>query len=313
MCNVPDAPTYGTVSTNEMVDHGDTIEFACSTGLVLEPATPTIYTCNDGSLEYNIRKHCIDFDECTQDIPCGSNAQCTNTFGSYSCECNDGFEDEGEGQGCEDIDECARGTDTCSDNALCTDTTGSYTCECNDGYRGDGFECIEILYFDYGSTYGDSSLRETFERNTKALGEYISPSFTPPNGFPVGSEFLPKLYFTENGIFILVNNNDDIVSYTYPPSSGFVSGDRRNIIAPFWADGDMSTDIGDVLYQEYVSGDEDAQLFLPYLLDRLTELTAAASITLPTDFTPTWALKVTWLDIAQRPATASTRKTLRYL
>jgi len=41
-----------------------------------------------------------DVDECaTGSAGCDSDAECANTDGSFACECNDGFEDNGEG-GC---------------------------------------------------------------------------------------------------------------------------------------------------------------------------------------------------------------------
>ena len=39
----------------------------------------------------------LDIDECLDD-PCDSNATCTNTAGSYTCECNIGF--TGSGHNC---------------------------------------------------------------------------------------------------------------------------------------------------------------------------------------------------------------------
>ncbi len=46
-----------------------------------------------------------------------------------------------DGFGCDDIDECAEGTDQCDQN--CHNNIGSYTCSCNTGYRlnADGFRC----------------------------------------------------------------------------------------------------------------------------------------------------------------------------
>ncbi len=57
------------------------------------------------------------------------------------CTCKDGF--DGDGAGCEDIDECS-GKHDCSIDATCTNTPGGYDCACNDGYKGDGEECKDI-------------------------------------------------------------------------------------------------------------------------------------------------------------------------
>ena len=37
----------------------------------------------------------IDIDECVADSPCSTNAECTNTEGSFMCECNTGFDGDG--------------------------------------------------------------------------------------------------------------------------------------------------------------------------------------------------------------------------
>ena len=58
--------------------------------------------------------------------------------------CEEGFEDQGDGQGCQDIDECTLGTHTCDINAECNNTPGAYECECNNGWKGDGFSCVDI-------------------------------------------------------------------------------------------------------------------------------------------------------------------------
>eukprot|EP00484_Ammonia_sp_Unknown_P005134 CAMPEP_0197075808 /NCGR_PEP_ID=MMETSP1384-20130603/211795_1 /TAXON_ID=29189 /ORGANISM="Ammonia sp." /LENGTH=610 /DNA_ID=CAMNT_0042514657 /DNA_START=150 /DNA_END=1982 /DNA_ORIENTATION=- len=83
-----------------------------------------------------------DVDECELEThSCDENADCTNTDGSYTCECNDGY--GGDGYTCADIDECALETDACSENAVCTNIPGYYECACNDGYSGNGFECVD--------------------------------------------------------------------------------------------------------------------------------------------------------------------------
>ena len=85
----------------------------------------------------------VDIDECADESHnCDTNAQCTDTDGSFSCACNSGY--SGNGVECIDDDECTLGTDNCSDNADCTDIDGSFSCECKSGYSGDGTTCTNI-------------------------------------------------------------------------------------------------------------------------------------------------------------------------
>ena len=95
---------------------------------------------------------------------------CTNTVGSFYCECNMGYELNSDGATCDgeyyikhthnyiqrkkhnlyvqnhtyisnhlDIDECSDGTHDCSQT--CTNTVGSFTCGCNNGYLQNGTTC----------------------------------------------------------------------------------------------------------------------------------------------------------------------------
>ena len=73
-------------------------------------------------------------------MPCDLNSECLNTVGSFSCNCNIGF--EGDGFNCTNIDECQ--LTPCHANADCIDTEGSFECSCNQGFSGDGFSCIDI-------------------------------------------------------------------------------------------------------------------------------------------------------------------------
>lgn len=90
---------------------------------------------------------CVDIDECvTGENLCPYNRQCVNTFGSYFCKCQEGYDlkyVEGK-YDCVDHDECTTGTHKCSHHADCLNTRGSYKCRCKSGFRGNGFECSAI-------------------------------------------------------------------------------------------------------------------------------------------------------------------------
>ena len=74
-----------------------------------------------------------EIDEC-ESSPCQNNATCTDSFGSYRCECMDGYS----GSNCnEDVDECTSAP--CLNGATCTDEINSYICDCVVGW--DGIEC----------------------------------------------------------------------------------------------------------------------------------------------------------------------------
>lgn len=86
---------------------------------------------------------CADVDECAADeSPCDANASCTNSDGSYACECNAGW--TGDGATCEKIDYCNVDPAPCSPNATCTSGDLEATCECQSGWSGDGVTCTDI-------------------------------------------------------------------------------------------------------------------------------------------------------------------------
>jgi hypothetical protein len=86
----------------------------------------------------------LDLDECLGEgggHNCDSNALCTNSLGSFSCACLEGY--SGDGVTCIDNDECSLETDNCSQAATCTNTSGSFNCACIPGYAGNGVICID--------------------------------------------------------------------------------------------------------------------------------------------------------------------------
>jgi hypothetical protein len=69
--------------------------------------------------------------------PCKANQICQDTEGSFSCECEVGYESGSDGD-CLDVNECAAGTHNCLEGALCQNTPGGFRCSCINGFNGDG-------------------------------------------------------------------------------------------------------------------------------------------------------------------------------
>uniref|UniRef100_A0A3Q4HVW9 EGF-like module-containing mucin-like hormone receptor-like 1-like n=1 Tax=Neolamprologus brichardi TaxID=32507 RepID=A0A3Q4HVW9_NEOBR len=107
--------------------------------------------CPEGFL--GKKKNCTDINECQDDKPCGENTVCTNTNGSYYCQCKDGFRNPtgkvnftvGACKGkssqiyCDnnsvvDIQECLEIKDICGSNAKCKNAVPYYSCTCDDGF-----------------------------------------------------------------------------------------------------------------------------------------------------------------------------------
>uniref|UniRef100_A0A8C3S908 EGF like domain multiple 6 n=1 Tax=Chelydra serpentina TaxID=8475 RepID=A0A8C3S908_CHESE len=89
----------------------------------------------------------LDIDECSAGKAiCSYNRRCVNTFGSYYCKCQIGYELKyiSGHYVCVDINECAASTHQCNIHAECLNTQGSFKCKCKQGYRGSGFECSVI-------------------------------------------------------------------------------------------------------------------------------------------------------------------------
>ncbi|MBN3299608.1 AGRE1 protein, partial [Amia calva] len=81
-------------------------------------------------------------DECAVNSKvCGPHANCTNTNGSYSCICLNGYSTPpgvtlaSLSQPCEDINECTTLPFVCGPNTDCTNSNGSYNCSCWKGYK----------------------------------------------------------------------------------------------------------------------------------------------------------------------------------
>ncbi|KAI0209335.1 hypothetical protein LSAT2_005978 [Lamellibrachia satsuma] len=73
-----------------------------------------------------------DLDECLNN-PCGSNANCTNTVGTFRCDCHEGYVQQNL-TACVELDECE--SSPCQNGATCTDQFNNYICACVQGYAG---------------------------------------------------------------------------------------------------------------------------------------------------------------------------------
>ncbi|MCA9582334.1 MAG: hypothetical protein KC416_11105 [Myxococcales bacterium] len=109
-------------------------------------------SCIQDKIDQGVPQQCCGYypgspgcavDECDLDTDnCDSNATCTDTPESFTCECNSGW--SGNGVTCADVNECDENLDNCHNNATCTNTDGGFLCECNSGYSGSGTHCSNV-------------------------------------------------------------------------------------------------------------------------------------------------------------------------
>ena len=135
--------TWNTISVsangNAVTAHKNHGDFVCGENS-LECNASLGCMCVDG-YEFEGEDGCVDIDECSTGVDnCDANASCTNSVGSFDCECDAGY--SGDGETCVDIDECASAT--CDPNASCTDLVNAFSCDCNTGYSLDGETCVDI-------------------------------------------------------------------------------------------------------------------------------------------------------------------------
>uniref|UniRef100_A0A3B1JAR9 Adhesion G protein-coupled receptor F7 n=1 Tax=Astyanax mexicanus TaxID=7994 RepID=A0A3B1JAR9_ASTMX len=64
---------------------------------------------------------------------CGPNANCSNSNGSYSCTCLNGYNVTNSNQSI-NVNECTETSGVCGPNANCINSNGSYNCTCQNGY-----------------------------------------------------------------------------------------------------------------------------------------------------------------------------------
>ncbi|CAG2253241.1 unnamed protein product [Mytilus edulis] len=104
------------------------------------------YNCSNCPAGYTITddEKCEDINECLDGMDnCPANSNCTNTDGSFTCICLEGFRKVG--SECQDIDECTERTSGCEQ--ICANSDGSFTCSCVYGFEilADG-KCNQTIF-----------------------------------------------------------------------------------------------------------------------------------------------------------------------
>ncbi|KAM4700596.1 epidermal growth factor-like protein 6 [Discoglossus pictus] len=162
-------------------------------------------------------RSCIDIDECSSGkITCPFNRRCVNTFGSYYCKCQNGFELKyvNGKYDCIDINECLINTHKCSLHSDCLNTQGAFKCRCKQGYRGNGFECSAIPdkpVKESPKIVGSAkdtikkllAYKNSLKRNEELKNIIPEPAFTPAPK----TRLQPFDY--EDGVYIGGNNNGE--------------------------------------------------------------------------------------------------------
>uniref|UniRef100_A0A183UQD6 Nidogen n=1 Tax=Toxocara canis TaxID=6265 RepID=A0A183UQD6_TOXCA len=130
-------------------------------------ACVNINECDDGSAHCPLMSRCIDrvpgytcefvliifpyINECKEGIggrglpACDAlHGTCTDTFGSFLCDCKKGFVKATDMKTCTDKDECKEGENKCNAQIeTCVNTIGSYRCECKYGLIKQNNVCVD--------------------------------------------------------------------------------------------------------------------------------------------------------------------------
>ncbi|KAM6956690.1 EGF-containing fibulin-like extracellular matrix protein 1 [Aplochiton taeniatus] len=110
-------------------------------GRRLSQSSPRPVRCATG-FSADEQNFCRDIDECsTGRHTCGPDQTCYNTRGSFTCQCQPGYQRNGDL--CVDRDECFL-SHYCMHQ--CVNTEGSYYCQCNEGHKlaSNNHSCVDV-------------------------------------------------------------------------------------------------------------------------------------------------------------------------
>ncbi|TSK16121.1 Fibrillin-2 [Bagarius yarrelli] len=126
-----------------------------------------------------------DIDEC-QELPglC-QGGNCINTFGSFQCDCTNGYYLNSESRICEDIDECLVNPGICGPGT-CYNTLGNYTCVCPQDYIqvNGGNKCMDmrkgLCFRNYSGTTCKNELAFNITHRTCCCGYNMGKAWNKP-------------------------------------------------------------------------------------------------------------------------------------
>ncbi|XP_038046069.1 uncharacterized protein LOC119720470 [Patiria miniata] len=166
------------------------------------------------------------------------------------------------------------------------------------------FNVMEGNLVPFGEEIGDSLLSKDAERPHSAK-DLISRTIYPPNFLPFGSKLYEKIYFTDNGVIVL-SNDQSLDKRAFPSPQGKTFPSNRTMIAPFWADvkANAFTDTDNVFWQVHDQYDPNVN---QNMLD-VASLIVSANYS---GFSANWALSITWRNVkAISPLETNTFQTL---
>ncbi|XP_052242165.1 dendrite extension defective protein 1-like isoform X2 [Dreissena polymorpha] len=184
-CGLQEINTHTTVEAPDTTFNASAV-YTCLHGY--NTTNETVITCMSDGRWSGEAPICSDIDECqNRRRPCHYNANCTNTEGSFKCECQTGYRDlDGfGGQRCADLDECAFGGDFYCKQALnqtrvCVNIDGAYVCVCNKGFTGSNCN-LDIHECNYNTSCGPHAVC------TNTYGGYTCAC---TGGYPQGNPYV---------------------------------------------------------------------------------------------------------------------------
>ncbi|XP_038063643.1 uncharacterized protein LOC119734296 isoform X2 [Patiria miniata] len=143
----------------------------------------------------------------------------------------------------------------------------------------------------FGPAIGDGLLSDVPQESFLPSKDLISPTIYPPDFFPFCDGLYQKLYFTDNGVIVLSNEQSlDKLGFPSAPSSVFTG--NKAMITPFWADvkGDAFSPTSNVFWQAYDQYEGNVN---QDMLDIISDTVSTRF----SNFSANWALVVTWSNV----------------